>query len=85
MNKEDLCKTLKAYVEEYGAENVSVNLPRSWEKYANDSSYLGRVKTYYTTDNLIRIEASIFPEVLYPDAKISTVSFIQQVDNEVLR
>lgn len=47
----DLCNALKAYVEEFGPECVTVKCPRHWKEYSDTN--LGRVKLEYTTDDLI--------------------------------
>lgn len=52
-DEERLCQVLKAYVEEWGAENVLVSVPRHWQEYSNNS--LGRVRLEFATDNTVSI------------------------------
>jgi hypothetical protein len=48
-----LCYVLKAYVEEFGPENVIVLLPKHWSEYTNNS--LGRVRLEFVTDDIVSI------------------------------
>jgi RNase H-fold protein (predicted Holliday junction resolvase) len=52
-DEEKLCQVLKAYVEEWGPENVVVSVPRHWEEYSTGN--LGRVKLEFTTDCTVSI------------------------------
>ncbi len=36
-DEEKLCQVLKAYVEEWGPENVIVSVPRHWSEYSTSS------------------------------------------------
>lgn len=49
-----LCETLRAYVEEYGPESVSVSVPKHWKEYS--SGNLGRVALKFDSDNSIDIK-----------------------------
>jgi hypothetical protein len=53
-DEERLCQVLKAYVEEWGAENVIVSVPRHWKDYS--SSTLGRVRLEFGTENTVSIK-----------------------------
>ncbi len=52
-DEEKLCQILKAYVEEWGPENVIVSVPRHWESYSKDS--LGKVRLEFETENTVSI------------------------------
>jgi len=52
-DEERLCQVLKAYVEEWGPENVIVSVPVHWRQYSGKS--LGRVRLEFTTDNTVSI------------------------------
>lgn len=53
-DEDNLCKALKAYVEEWGAENVTVKLPAAWK----DSKGLPSVITKFCTINTIELQSS---------------------------
>jgi hypothetical protein len=48
-----LCQVLKAYVGEFGPENVIVMVPKSWSGYRLNN--LGKVRLEFTSDNTISI------------------------------
>jgi hypothetical protein len=48
-----LCQVLKAYVGEFGAENVIVVVPKSWSAYRLNN--LGKVRLQFTTENTVSI------------------------------
>jgi hypothetical protein len=52
-DEEKLCQVLKAYVEEWGPENVIVSVPRHWKEYSTNT--LGRVRLEFNTDNSVSI------------------------------
>ncbi|HEY9871708.1 MAG TPA: hypothetical protein V6D08_21300 [Candidatus Obscuribacterales bacterium] len=52
-DEEKLCQVLKAYVEEWGPENVIVSVPRHWREYSTNT--LGRVRLEFSTDNTVCI------------------------------
>ncbi len=52
-DEEKLCQVLKAYVEEWGPENVIVSVPRHWQEYS--SSNLGRVRLEFDTEASVSI------------------------------
>ena len=52
-DEERLCQVLKAYVEEWGPENVVVSVPSQWRQYSGDN--LGRVRLEFTTDRTVSI------------------------------
>jgi len=52
-DEERLCQVLKAYVEEWGAENVIVSVPSSWREFSTTT--LGRVRLEFTTENTVSI------------------------------
>lgn len=57
-DEEKLCQVLKAYVEEWGPENVTVHLPAAWY---NPSYSLGPTKLLFSTDSTIEIHAGYGP------------------------
>ena len=52
-DEEKLCQILKAYVEEWGPENVIVSVPEHWSEYS--ASNLGRVRLEFATENTVSI------------------------------
>jgi len=54
-DEDRLCEVLKAYVEEWGAENVVVSVPAHWSEHS--ASTLGRVLLKFETDNVVAITA----------------------------
>jgi hypothetical protein len=52
-NRERLCEVLRAYVEEWGAENVIILVPKHWRDYQD--GYCGRVRLEFVTENEISI------------------------------
>jgi hypothetical protein len=52
-DEEKLCHVLKAYVEEWGPENVIVSVPSHWKEYSTGT--LGRVRLEFTTANTVSI------------------------------
>jgi hypothetical protein len=52
-DEEKLCQILKAYVEEWGPENVVVSVPNHWKEYSGTS--LGRVKLEFCTHSTVSI------------------------------
>jgi hypothetical protein len=52
-DEEKLCQVLKAFVEEWGPESVTVAVPKQWQEHA--SSGLGRVSLECTTERSIHI------------------------------
>jgi len=52
-DEETLCQTLKAYVEEWGPDAVTVKVPAHWKDYG--ASSLGRVRLEYSTRNTVEI------------------------------
>ena len=55
-DEDKLCQVLKAYVEEWGPEHVTIAVPGSWRDWASDR--LGRVRCEYTTINSIAIRVA---------------------------
>jgi hypothetical protein len=53
-DEERLCQVLKAYVEEWGPENVIVSVPMHWSDYSSNS--LGRVRLEFTTNDVVSIK-----------------------------
>jgi hypothetical protein len=51
-DEEKICQVLKAYVEEFGPENVVVALPKAWH---NPDYSLGPTKLEFTTDGTIDV------------------------------
>jgi hypothetical protein len=52
-DEEKLCQVLKAYVEEWGPENVIVSVPEHWSDYSSNS--LGRVRLEFATEDTVSI------------------------------
>ena len=52
-DEEKLCQVLKAYVEEWGPENVIVAVPEHWSDYSTNS--LGRVRLEFATSDTVSI------------------------------
>lgn len=52
-DEDQLCQVLKAYVEEWGPENVIVSVPKHWSEYSTSS--LGRVRLEFATENTVSI------------------------------
>lgn len=52
-DEDRLCQVLKAYVEEWGPENVIVSVPRQWKEYSTNS--LGRVRLEFSTEREVSI------------------------------
>lgn len=52
-DEDRLCQVLKAYVEEWGPENVIVSVPSHWSEYSTNS--LGRVRLEFATQNTVSI------------------------------
>ena len=52
-DEDRLCQVLKAFVEEWGPENVIVSVPRHWSEYSTNS--LGRVRLEFCTQNTVSI------------------------------
>jgi hypothetical protein len=52
-DEERLCQVLKAYVEEWGPENVIVSVPEHWSDYTTSS--LGRVRLEFSTADTVSI------------------------------
>lgn len=52
-DEEKLCQILKAYVEEWGPENVIVSVPQHWSDYSTSS--LGRVRLEFATCDTVSI------------------------------
>jgi hypothetical protein len=52
-DEEKLCQVLKAYVEEWGPENVIVSVPEHWSDYSTNS--LGRVRLEFATEDTVSI------------------------------
>lgn len=52
-DEEKLCQVLKAFVEEWGPENVVVSVPRHWQDYSTGN--LGRVRLEFGTTNTVSV------------------------------
>ncbi len=70
-----LCLVLKAYVEEWGAENLIVSVPAHWSDYP--MSTLGRVLLKFETDNHVVISVQINDECVLRYAAQLTEEAIQ--------
>jgi hypothetical protein len=67
-DEERLCQVLKAYVEEWGPENVIVSVPRHWRSYSNNS--LGRVRLEFSTNDIVSIKAECGPAKVHYDVQL---------------
>lgn len=55
LDQEKICQVLKAYMEEWGTENVVVSLPRQWRQYGSEN--VAGVRFEFSTENRISIRA----------------------------
>ncbi|HEY9774119.1 MAG TPA: hypothetical protein V6C81_09970 [Planktothrix sp.] len=55
LDEDKICSVLKAFLEEWGSENIVVALPREWARYGTES--VGGVRFEFSTDNKIAIRA----------------------------
>ncbi|HEY9755455.1 MAG TPA: hypothetical protein V6C97_09860 [Oculatellaceae cyanobacterium] len=63
-DEDRLCQVLKAYVEEWGPENVIVSVPQHWSEYS--TSTLGRVRLEFSTENTVSIRVEYdFVRLIY--------------------
>lgn len=53
-DEDRLCHVLKAYVEEWGPENVVVSVPLTWRQ-KHPTATLGRVRLEFVTNNTVSI------------------------------
>ena len=60
-DEDRLCHVLKAYVEEWGPENVVVSVPHKWSNYTADN--FGLVKLEYATADTVSIRVEYDNEV----------------------
>lgn len=67
-DEERLCQVLKAYVEEWGPENVIVSVPRHWRSYSNNS--LGRVRLEFSTRDVVSIKVECGPAKVRYDVQL---------------
>ena len=54
-DEETICQVLKAYMEEWGTENVIVSLPTEWRQYGTE--YVAGVRFEFSTERTISIRA----------------------------
>jgi hypothetical protein len=54
-DEEKICSILKAFLEEWGTENIVVALPREWAAYGTEN--VAGVRFEFSTDNKISIRA----------------------------
>jgi hypothetical protein len=52
-DEQNLCAVLKAFVEEWGQERITVSIPRSWSYFKNRS--LGKVRLEFIDENCVSI------------------------------
>jgi len=63
-DEDRLCQVLKAYVEEWGPENVVVSVPQHWSEYSTNT--LGRVRLEFATENTVSIRVEYdFVRLIY--------------------
>jgi hypothetical protein len=63
-DEDRLCQVLKAYVEEWGPENVVVSVPHHWSEYSTNT--LGRVRLEFATENTVSIRVEYdFVRLIY--------------------
>ena len=55
VDQDKICQVLKAFMEEWGTENVIVSLPKDWRPYGTDN--VAGVRFEFDTDNMISIRA----------------------------
>jgi hypothetical protein len=56
-DEDRICQALKAYVEEWGPENVTILVPAAWKGYEGNDGF-GSVKLYCSTEDTVSILAS---------------------------
>lgn len=56
-DKERLVQVFRAYVEEWGAENITLMLPRNWDSFVTEPN-LGRVRVEFSTLDGISIRVT---------------------------
>jgi len=55
MDQDRICQVLKAYMEEWGTENIIVSLPKEWRQYGSEN--VAGVRFEFSTDDVIAIRA----------------------------
>ncbi len=60
-DEDRLCHVLKAYVEEWGPQNVIVSVPNKWSDYNTDS--LGLVRLEFSTSDSVSIRVEYDKQV----------------------
>jgi hypothetical protein len=60
-DEETICHILKAYMEEWGTENVIVSLPKHWRRYGTDN--VAGVRFEFSTEDTITIRAEFDNQV----------------------
>ncbi len=60
-DEDSLCHVLKAYVEEWGPQNVIVSVPNKWSDYSTDS--LGLVRLEFSTADTVSIRVEYDKQV----------------------
>jgi len=53
-DEDKICQVLKAFMEEWGTENVVVSLPKEWQQYSRVENIAG-VRFEFSTEALIAI------------------------------
>jgi hypothetical protein len=69
-DEERLCQVLKAYVEEWGPENVIVSVPLHWKEYSTGT--LGRVRLEFSTSSTVSIRVEYDVVRLTYDVQLQT-------------
>jgi hypothetical protein len=55
LDEDKICGVLKAFLEEWGSENIVVALPRNWARYGTEN--VAGVRFEFSTENKIAIRA----------------------------
>jgi hypothetical protein len=55
LDQDKICQILKAYMEEWGTENVIVSLPKQWREYGSEN--VAGVRFEFSTSDVISIRA----------------------------
>lgn len=67
-DEERLCTVLRAYVEEWGPENVIVAVPKHWRAFCGNS--LGKVRLEFVTEDMVSIRVEFYVVRLIYDVRL---------------
>lgn len=71
-DEEALCHALKAFVEEYGPEHVTVKVPQVW-RHSTEAQSLGLVTLEYVTANTVEIHVNYCGQHIMKEVQLSMV------------